>query len=217
MLTLQEQERFWSKVEITDGCWLWLAGRNSNGYGSFGFQGKCYGAHVIAFADEYGCLPSPLSVCHFCDNRICVRPDHMWIGTNLDNWDDMRTKMRHTHGEAHAAAKFSDEDIANIRLLRSQGVSGAELARRYGVHKVTAEVIIRGKAWKHVAAEADRTIKTNVRGSQHPKAKLTEGDIPIIRNLIASGRSRISVADEFGISQWNIGFIVRRVTWKHVS
>lgn len=103
-------ERFWPKVEKTDGCWLWTANTRPNGYGLFG----SVGAHRVAYELCVGPIPSGMYVCHRCDNPACVRPDHLFVGTQLDNMRDMVTKGRGRQpGECcRAGHPFSAENTA---------------------------------------------------------------------------------------------------------
>lgn len=112
--------RFWAKVEKTDGCWLWRASLNGNGYGQFALtavrlpNGKMPPGHMriasrVAWELENGPIPAGMSVLHHCDNRRCVRPDHLFIGTQSDNMRDAFQKGRHSMDAARAQA------IANRR------------------------------------------------------------------------------------------------------
>jgi len=89
-------ERFWEKVEKTDGCWLWTSTLNTWGYGQFQIgRTKQYRAHRIAYELTYGPIPAGMHVCHHCDNPRCVRPDHLFLGTHLDNMRDRQAKGRY--------------------------------------------------------------------------------------------------------------------------
>lgn len=91
----QTAARFWSKVRKGDGCWEWQAKRFDNGYGSFAVsRNKNQGAHRVAWELTNGPIPAGMSVLHHCDNRPCVRPDHLFLGTQLDNMRDMLAKGR---------------------------------------------------------------------------------------------------------------------------
>lgn len=87
--------RFWPKVKQTDSCWLWIGAKDPDGYGNFKV-GNHRGthAHRIAYALKVGYIPPGLSILHSCDNRSCVRPDHLFLGTQLDNVNDMAEKGR---------------------------------------------------------------------------------------------------------------------------
>ena len=88
-------KRFWSKVNKTDGCWEWTAYLNKQGYGRYGIGSNVYRAHRLAFEEAYGPIPEGMFVCHKCDNPSCVRPDHLFLGTNSDNLKDCSAKGRH--------------------------------------------------------------------------------------------------------------------------
>lgn len=103
------EERFWSKVERTDTCWIWTASATEYGYGRISWEvdGKkrLFRAHQVSWMLHYGTIPFSLSVLHKCDNPPCVRPDHLFLGTQLDNMRDMVFKGRgHKRGGAHYAS-----------------------------------------------------------------------------------------------------------------
>lgn len=91
-------ERFWEKVEKTDGCWLWTASLTNKGYGEFRLnEPSPILAHRVAYELAHGPIPPGLFVCHHCDNPPCVRPDHLFLGTQKDNAQDMVRKGRHAN------------------------------------------------------------------------------------------------------------------------
>jgi hypothetical protein len=89
------EERFFQKVNKTDSCWLWTGALSSTGYGSMGVQRKATSAHRLSYTLFKGQIPDGMIVCHSCDVRSCVNPDHLWIGTPSDNMKDMVAKDRH--------------------------------------------------------------------------------------------------------------------------
>ncbi len=88
-------ERFWSKVVRGEGCWIWAASVDDHGYGRFGIgRLRIEPAHRVAWMVANGPIPDGLSVLHRCDNPPCVRPDHLFLGTQRDNMRDMIAKGR---------------------------------------------------------------------------------------------------------------------------
>ena len=88
-------KRFWDKVKIVEGaCWEWQAGDRGNGYGCFKYKGKVYDSHRFVWLLMYGSIADGLLVCHKCDNRKCVNPEHLFIGNAKDNALDRRKKGR---------------------------------------------------------------------------------------------------------------------------
>lgn len=167
--TLQEMtdaERFWLKVERSDGCWIWLGCLNGAGYGMVGVLAGCRrttrSASRMAYELTYGPIPDArLFVCHHCDNPPCVRPDHLFLGTAADNTHDAQRKGRiptnppvlkgRCQGERHAFAKATCEMVLSIRDDYAAGRGSlSQLALKYGLHFTTISKIVNRKNWKHV-------------------------------------------------------------------
>lgn len=148
-------ERFFARVERTEGCWNWTGEIRENGYGSFhpapkrGQTDKSY-AHRFAFELMFGVIPEGMCVCHKCDNRRCVNPGHLFLGTHQDNMDDMVAKGRGCKGSRSPLSKLTESDVATIRALRAQGTTPADLARQYGVAPSNITQIIKRRTWRHV-------------------------------------------------------------------
>ena len=99
--TIPIKDRFWTKVNKTEECWEWIATKNRYGYGiitigkvGMGKSGKAFMAHRISYELTYGEFDKSLFVCHHCDNPSCVRPDHLFLGTQTDNMRDCANKGR---------------------------------------------------------------------------------------------------------------------------
>lgn len=140
------EERFWAKVQKTDSCWNWTAGKNK-GYGQFKVFGKMILTHRFSYELHYGAIPAEMLVCHRCDNPVCVRPDHLFLGTHIDNMNDREQKGRSTFGVKNGNAKLTEEKVKEIRVLN---LSRGEIAERYGVSQVQIGRIRSGKQWKHI-------------------------------------------------------------------
>lgn len=88
------ERRFWAKTDRSGECWLWTGAKNPAGYGSFSMNGTNDMAHRTSWTLTYGPIPEGMFVCHHCDNPPCVRPDHLFLGTALDNMLDKVAKGR---------------------------------------------------------------------------------------------------------------------------
>ena len=143
------EERFWEKVHKTDGCWFWTGAVNKNGYGSFGFEGKSETASRFAWFIYTGeRLPPEQLVCHTCDTPLCVRGDHLFVGSNMDNRIDCVIKGRANGavGERNTKAKLT---VADVLIIRSSPLPTRPLADRFGVKTSTILKIKRHILWKH--------------------------------------------------------------------
>jgi len=145
------EERFWAKVNKTNDCWLWT-GCQSEGYGYIRHNKKSYRTNRVSWELHFGSIPLGLLVCHKCDNPSCVRPDHLFLGTNLENTQDRDRKKRNKSpkGEQHGSAKLTISDILAIRELHTQKIQTVEIARRFGVCRSHISEIIHRKFWKHI-------------------------------------------------------------------
>lgn len=144
-------EKFFSKS--TSGCWEWTGAVNEGGYGRFYHRARNATASRVAYELYVGPIASGLFVCHRCDNRKCVRPEHLFLGTCADNNHDMAQKNRARgktlYGEANPVAKLTTAAVIAIRELLPT-VTRAELAARFGVCKTTISRAAHGSTWSHL-------------------------------------------------------------------
>jgi hypothetical protein len=158
------QERFWPKVKKGEGCWEWH-GALSSGYGHFWDGNRIVQAHVFSWKEANGEIHDGLFVLHECDNRPCVRPDHLFLGTAGDNIRDAVSKGRNRYkphsGEANGRAKFTREEAMTIIKRHLAGESQNALARELGVAPSTINCIVLGTHWKGLTEEMAKLVEAN--------------------------------------------------------
>lgn len=145
-------DRLYKHIQKTDTCWIWT-GSKSGGYGNTAVNGKAQRVHRIMWTLYNGPIPKGMCVLHRCDNPPCVRPDHLFLGTKMDNVSDMIAKGRDRFvkpSALHYRAKLTQADIEYIREKlsgpRKRG-DGVALAKQFGVTAATICSIIKNRTW----------------------------------------------------------------------
>jgi len=154
-ITNKQIDNFWKKVSVRgiNDCWEWLKSRSNKGYGRIFINSQPQEAHRISYEISNQLIPEKMWVLHKCDNRKCVNPNHLWLGTAKDNSDDMIAKGRdiHSRGERHPQVKLSGEDVKKIQSLYKNGnITQMELAKLFKVKQVQISRIINKKTWRHI-------------------------------------------------------------------
>lgn len=151
-------DRILASIHVDEnGCWIWQKTLSNNGYGSFSLGGgRNIRAHRASFAAFNGPIPDGMNVCHRCDVRACVNPEHLFLGTQSDNIRDAASKGRvcrtvRARGGLHPSAKLTDSDVLAILSRLRDGEPKAQLARVFGVSDRTILLIARGESWKHIS------------------------------------------------------------------
>lgn len=138
-------------------CWIWTGYvRPTSGYGQFNpFPGAA--AHRASWTYVNGPIPEGMNVCHHCDERRCVRPDHLFLGTQSENMQDAKAKGRihldgigGRRGSNNARSILTEDQVRDIRNRHANGTKVADLAREYGVGSTTISATVNRKNWRHV-------------------------------------------------------------------
>jgi DNA-binding transcriptional regulator YiaG len=146
-------ERLMSSVGFgDDGCWN-FNGWTVDGYGKIRVGNKRKSVHRLSYEFYYGSISDDICVLHKCDNRKCVNPEHLFLGTRADNNQDKVNKNRQAKGlnhglkkEKHPLAKLTDKDVSDIR--NSQGIAQYKLAEMYGVSQSNINKILNNNGWR---------------------------------------------------------------------
>lgn len=150
------EERFLANHQQTDGCWIWTGSTTQDGYGRLKVHYRWNRAHRYSYAYYVGPIPAGLNVLHRCDNRRCVNPDHLFLGTVIDNNLDMVAKGRNVPpprgaGESNTQARYTAEQVIAIRQLHyDAGVSAPQIAHDLAISVKTIRDILTGRRWGHV-------------------------------------------------------------------
>ena len=150
--------RFWSRATVTDDvqqCWEWMHGFDRGGYGQLRLiiNGRVWRkASRIAYYFHYKSDPGDLLVLHKCDNRKCINPHHLFLGTHKENTDDMIAKgrMRTNRGEDCGRSKLTEADVRIIKGLLRDGHTQSQIAERFGISASAVGHIRQGSTWRHV-------------------------------------------------------------------
>jgi len=145
--------RFWSRVKKTQGCWTWTGGKHRQGYGFFYFDSGSELAHRVSYLIEFKKFPKNKFVCHHCDNPSCVRPSHLFLGTQKDNIRDMVRKGRAADmvGEKNSNSILTYKKVIELKnLLKSKKFTYKELAKKFGISYGEVNNIVSGYCWKNV-------------------------------------------------------------------
>lgn len=205
-------ERFWEKVEKSDGCWLWKAALN-HGYGVIGEggrRGRILIASRVSWELSRGVIPPGMDVLHSCpggDNKACVNPDHLYLGTSVDNGRDASHR-----GQLRPHPKLTAEAVMAIRARHAAGETQRALATEYGIAQGQVGRIVHGTRWTYLPVMAT---PGRPKGERSWSAKLTADDVRAIKARPLDPPEVVAV--EYGVSPAAIRDIFAGRSWKHVA
>lgn len=141
------QLKITKNVRKVGGCWLWCLSKQTDGYGSVKYHGRTWRAHRLSWEAFRGPIPDHLCVLHKCDVRLCVNPDHLFLGNREDNAKDMVLKDRQTRGSKSPNTSLEEWEILFIRDPRR---TIKETAYMFGVSCSVVKSVRSGRTWRHV-------------------------------------------------------------------
>lgn len=141
-----------SVIKNSEGCWGWKFKLSPNGYTKFRYGGSCTSGHRVSWMIHNGAIPPGMFVCHICDVKSCVNPEHLFIGTHNDNMRDMvkKGRGRNLAGEDNGNAILTVEKVKKIRRLLRSGVTAVRIAKDFKVCAASISNIKAGRTWKYV-------------------------------------------------------------------
>lgn len=145
------EAKFWAHTEKSDGCWNWTGGLTPQGYGCFWLgRHRVFLAHRFSYELHYGLFDYGLFICHRCDNRRCVRPDHLFAGTAADNNADRDQKGRGAvlRGAANGSSRLTEASVRDLRKAHAGGETIHSLSRRLGVSRPTIRRALDRETWR---------------------------------------------------------------------
>lgn len=151
-ISKKDKTRFWSKVDKTTECWNWTGGKHKAGYGKIKIKRKTLLSHRVSWFLKKGSIDNNLHVCHKCDNPSCVNPKHLFLGTDLDNINDMLRKGRDSmRGSKNNKAVLKEKDVIEIRSKYSdRRVKLKQIASMYNVSLSAISSVLLNKTWSHL-------------------------------------------------------------------
>lgn len=154
--TTKEVARFISKINITKSCWGWESVITIYGYGHFRYRDKMVRAHRFSYALFVGHIPDEMQILHKCNNRKCVNPVHLYLGTHQQNMDDRKKAGDNAIGIKNASAKLSNKDVFIIRSLHSDKKYGYKnTAEIFGISSTQVGNIVKGINWSHLLSSEE--------------------------------------------------------------
>lgn len=150
MSARQVYEYFLPPLREHDSCWEWQGVIAKIGYGQVTLGGSPIYAHRLSWELHNGGIPKGMQVRHDCDNRKCVNPRHLQLGTFYDNMQDAVDRRRFKHAEQHWNSKLDSKSVREIRELAKSGLKHADIATSYGVGRPAVTNIINRVTWKDV-------------------------------------------------------------------
>lgn len=210
------EQRFWEKVDRRgpNDCWEWQAYCDEDGYGKITVNRFPRRAHRFSWQLAHGPIPNGAWVLHKCDNRPCVNPGHLYLGTAADNARDALQRTGHYVGENAPTAKLTWDQVRQIRKRYAAGETRSSIASDYGVTRGCIGHIVINQTW----VENGERHKPNPdyrppKGVHNPACKITIEDAREIRRRYKGGESAYQIANDYPLGRSSIYNIIHGVTY----
>lgn len=223
MINEKRNKIFDSKYNISEnGCWLWKGYIDKVGYPQTSFRkSKLLSCRISAHRYSYerfkGNVPIGMHVCHDCpggDNRICVNPDHLWIGTSLQNNRDKGKKGNQCKGETNGPSKLKEKQVFEIKNRLLSGELAKNIAIDFSICLSLVYHIKNGIVWSHLTCDSEKNKLKNIK--PHRSKKLNEQNIIDIRRRYKNGEKVTDLSKAFNVETTMICRIKNGKAWKHV-
>jgi len=212
-------QNFYSNLQITKSCWIIQKSNVGFGYARIEVDTrKSILAHRLSWELHNGPIPNSMVVRHLCHNPQCVRPSHLEIGTQKENYEDSKSINRHSHGKKHGMSKIDEDTAKKIKELIVLGCYTYPQIAEITCSSVNIiKDIARGRTWDHVYVKGFKTSKgRTLRGELNGFSKIND---EIVREILIQkdlGKRIFEISNNLNLSQDVVGSVVRRKSWKHV-
>ena len=228
--------RFWEKVDVPSDfenpsknkCWNWKAATAGKNYGVFYWNGKQGYSHRFVYECTQGIIPIGMYVCHKCDNPLCCNPTHLFLGTSLDNNQDMirKGRARRAVGSEYSSSKLTDQDVIDILQNIDTGIftNISQIEKRYPIKRMIICNILYGKNWKHITNKyypGNKLINLKNKILLDPAIKaatLTEYEVRQIKISLKNGESPTQIAKSYpNVNRSAIYAIKHGKSWNNIT
>lgn len=144
---IETLDQLLARTERHGDCMVWTGALQSRGYGQTAISGRQTSSHRAAWTLAFGAIPAGMFVCHRCDRRACINPEHLFLGTAKDNSTDMVRKGRSPRGPRQPRSKLNPTMVREIRARLHSGDAQVHIARAFGISQSLVSEVKRGNRW----------------------------------------------------------------------
>lgn len=192
--------------KIHRGCWIWKGTKTNKGYGK---TTKSKLVHRLSWEAFKGKIPLLMNVLHHCDEPACCNPEHLFLGSQKENVQDMCQKGRKVScvGSKNGMSKLSEFDVIEIRKLSSIGITNRSISEKYGLCESEISQILYGKKWGHVKTGIKKSCK---------RRNLTDLEVREIKRMLKENMKNVDIANKISVSVARISHIKCGRNWTDI-